>query len=351
MAKFKITQKTTVAELKEQFRNEVGGVLRIYDGRSEAAETATLVSIGAKVGELECRTSRTVGKFEEAFQEDLNLKVKVYTKDNWVKVLDGITLEAASQLPNGMTKEKMEAFLGYEKNETSEKIEVSDEKSEEEKDEKVCDTKDISPFVKHFSEFAEEYGSLDGEIFLKLRNFPKPVTSAEELKAGFEALAESLGSEYSDDAIVPFVKYIDKTGSTCLSFIKNEDEELEFYYNYTELDNWINPGKDEYPAFEFLMNGINRISKSGEIKKIYYAMIPDYPPLNPWPEQINLITLPEEEKIKVAQDSDILLPATVYFKNETNEQGFYRRGDFMNLLINRSIAVTEDGDEFWRIES
>lgn len=35
MAKFKITPTTTVAELKEQFSNEVGGVLRIYEGRSE----------------------------------------------------------------------------------------------------------------------------------------------------------------------------------------------------------------------------------------------------------------------------------------------------------------------------
>ena len=108
MAKFKITPTTTVAELKEQFSNEVGGVLRIYEGRSEAADGATLVSLGAKEGELECRTSRTVGKFEEAFQNDLNLKVKVYTKDNWVKVLDGITLATAAELPNGMTKAKME---------------------------------------------------------------------------------------------------------------------------------------------------------------------------------------------------------------------------------------------------
>ena len=119
MAKFKITQKTTVAELKEQFSNEVGGTLRIYDGRSEAAENATLVSIGAKVGELECRTSRTVGKFEEAFQKDLNLKVKVYTTDNWVKVLDDITLEAASKLHNGMTKAKMEEYLSYKREEAT----------------------------------------------------------------------------------------------------------------------------------------------------------------------------------------------------------------------------------------
>lgn len=120
MAKFKITPTTTVAELKEQFRNEVGCVLRVYQGRSEAPDGATLESLGAKEGELECRTSRTVGKFEEAFQNELNLKVKVYTKDNWVKVLDGITLATAGQLPNGMTKAKMEEHLSYKRDEKEE---------------------------------------------------------------------------------------------------------------------------------------------------------------------------------------------------------------------------------------
>ncbi|MDE7108816.1 MAG: hypothetical protein K2O49_02450 [Muribaculaceae bacterium] len=119
MAKFIITAETTVAELKDQFGKEVGGVLRVYEGRSEAADDATLVSLGAKEGELECRTSRTVGKFEEAFQNDLNLKVKVYTKDNWVKVLDGITLAVASELPNGMTKAKMEEYLSYKRDENA----------------------------------------------------------------------------------------------------------------------------------------------------------------------------------------------------------------------------------------
>lgn len=126
MAKFKITPTTTVTELKEQFRNEVGCVLRVYQGRSEAPDGATLVSLGAKEGELECRTSRTVGKFEEAFQNELNLKVKVYTKDNWVKVLDGITLAVAGQLPNGMTKAKMEEHLSYKRDE-ADNAEIVDE--------------------------------------------------------------------------------------------------------------------------------------------------------------------------------------------------------------------------------
>lgn len=127
MAKFKITPTTTVAELKEQFRNEVGCVLRVYQGRSEASDGATLVSLGAKEGELECRTSRTVGKFEEAFQNELNLKIKVYTKDNWVKVLDGITLATAGQLPNGMTKAKMEEYLSYQRDEKEEDTETVNE--------------------------------------------------------------------------------------------------------------------------------------------------------------------------------------------------------------------------------
>lgn len=110
MAKFKITDATTVGALKKQFSNEIGGTLRVYDGRSEAKDEDKLLSIGAKEGEFECMFSRAVGSFEKAIDEAFNLKVKVYTNDNWVKVLDNITLETASKLPNGMTKAKMEEY-------------------------------------------------------------------------------------------------------------------------------------------------------------------------------------------------------------------------------------------------
>ena len=125
MANFKITATTTVAELKEQFHNEFGGILRVYEGRSEAPEDATLVSLGGKVGELECRASRTVGKFEEAFQEELGLKVKVYTKDNWVTVLDGITLATVREIPKSATKAKMEQFLAYQRDEKEEDTDIN----------------------------------------------------------------------------------------------------------------------------------------------------------------------------------------------------------------------------------
>ena len=135
MAKFKIIKSTTVAELKEQFSSEFGGVLRVYEGRSEAPEDAALVSLGAKEGDLECRASRTVGKFNKAFQDELNLKVKVYTKDNRVCVLDGITLSTVREIPKGATKAKMEQFLASQKKDNkditqkakAEKVEIPEE--------------------------------------------------------------------------------------------------------------------------------------------------------------------------------------------------------------------------------
>ncbi len=115
MATLKITKKTTVANLKKQFSDEVGAfVLRVYDhvfGVDEAADDDALVSLGAEVGEVSFSTSRTVGEFERTLQQKLYVKVKVYTKDNKVKVLENITLAVAKTLPNDMTKEKMEEYM------------------------------------------------------------------------------------------------------------------------------------------------------------------------------------------------------------------------------------------------
>ncbi len=120
MAKFKITKTTTVDELKKQFADEIGGTLRVYDGRSQVEDDVTLVSIGAKTGELECRTSRTVGKFEEAFKDEFNLKVKVFTVDDWVQVLSGVTLESVSKIKRQARKADMEQFVAYKREEGTE---------------------------------------------------------------------------------------------------------------------------------------------------------------------------------------------------------------------------------------
>ena len=83
MAKLEITSTTTVKEFTDEFKKEFGATLRVYNGRSEADSDATLVSLGAKTGIVECRASRTVGSFVEMMQKDFNLKVKVRTTDDW----------------------------------------------------------------------------------------------------------------------------------------------------------------------------------------------------------------------------------------------------------------------------
>ena len=61
MAEFKIDGRMTVRTLKENFKKEFEGILRVYDGREKAEDNATLASIrkndDVKGGELVCRAS------------------------------------------------------------------------------------------------------------------------------------------------------------------------------------------------------------------------------------------------------------------------------------------------------
>ena len=117
MADFKIDGRMKVKTLKELFANEIGGTLRVYNGKKLADDDATLASIrsneGAKGGEFTCRTSRTVGKFEQEIWDVYGIKVQVATADNWILVLDGITLSKVKEIPNYATKESMEEFVSY----------------------------------------------------------------------------------------------------------------------------------------------------------------------------------------------------------------------------------------------
>lgn len=198
MAKFKITKSTTVAELKEQFRSEVGGVLRVYEGRSEAPDDTALVSLGAKEGDLECRTSRTVGKFIEAFQSELGLKVKVYTKDNWVSVLDGITLATVREIPKSARKAQMEQFLAYQR----------DEKEE------------VETAVNEETSNSEEMDVNDGwDASEALASETKSAAAAfHKLGDGFESEDDAIG--YFEDSFI----FIEEDGDYKVYRYPNEDE-------------------------------------------------------------------------------------------------------------------------------
>lgn len=123
MAQFKIDGRMKVKTLKENFFNEFGGVLHVKYGNRLADDDATLAAIrsndDAKGGTLTCRASRTVGKFEQELWDVFGIKVNVFTGDDWVAVLDGITLSKIKDIPNQATREIMEQFIAYKRNKSA----------------------------------------------------------------------------------------------------------------------------------------------------------------------------------------------------------------------------------------
>lgn len=129
MAKFNLTGSKTVVELKKEFNEAFGSQLKVYYKNKIADDAATLGELGLKAdNEFECRANRTAGSFIAAFAE-MGLKVKVYTPDEWVAVLDGLTLESTGKVKKNATKADMESMAGYQR-EAADKITPNSEKKD-----------------------------------------------------------------------------------------------------------------------------------------------------------------------------------------------------------------------------
>lgn len=103
---------TIVADLKATFNARFGAKLRVYSGRSQAEQSATLGELGlTNEGNFECQASLTVGSFIKRMQSEHGLKVKVYTPDEWVAALDGLTLESAGKVKKNASKADMESMI------------------------------------------------------------------------------------------------------------------------------------------------------------------------------------------------------------------------------------------------
>lgn len=120
MATLNLKKTTTVAELKKEFNENFGSQVRLYSGRSQAEATATLQEIGLTAeGVFGCRSSLTVASFIERMQAEFGLKVKVYTCDDWVACLDGLTLESTGKVKKNAVKADMESMIAYQRNNDS----------------------------------------------------------------------------------------------------------------------------------------------------------------------------------------------------------------------------------------
>lgn len=116
MYKFNLTAGTTVEALGKEFNDAFGAQLRLYNGNKKAEPAETLGSLGLTADDaFECRSSLTVGSFIERMMQNHGLKVKVYTCDWWVAVLDGLTLKAAGMVKKNAVKADMESMIAYQR--------------------------------------------------------------------------------------------------------------------------------------------------------------------------------------------------------------------------------------------
>lgn len=115
MAILNLTKTTTVEALRKEFNDAFGAQVKLYNGNKKAEPGDTLEALGlAEDGTFECRSSLTVASFIERMAER-GLKVKVYTCDEWVAVLDGLTLESAGKVKKNAVKADMESMIAYQR--------------------------------------------------------------------------------------------------------------------------------------------------------------------------------------------------------------------------------------------
>ncbi|MCF0210932.1 MAG: hypothetical protein HUK18_06465 [Bacteroidales bacterium] len=128
----KFDGRTSVAQLKRYFKVVYNVSLRVYDDGKIADDSKHLSEIsacGAKSnGSLECPDSITIGELIKLIKEQFGLEVKIATQDNWVIVLDDITLATAGTIKKQAVRADMEALLASK----SEKEDASTQCSETE---------------------------------------------------------------------------------------------------------------------------------------------------------------------------------------------------------------------------
>ena len=104
MAEFKLDGRMKVKTLKENYKKNFGGTLRVYKSvtckGAMADEDATLASLrvdGKKGGELVVGGNLKVGNFEKKIAELYGIGVQVATKDDSKLADNDLTLVAAGK--------------------------------------------------------------------------------------------------------------------------------------------------------------------------------------------------------------------------------------------------------------
>ena len=101
----KIDGRLLVSTLAARFKEEFGGTLRIYNGRTRCDGSEKVSSLVSAVGEYTCR-----GGFEKDLKTQFGLSVQVASADDFVLALDEMTLAKLPEIPKKASKADMAAL-------------------------------------------------------------------------------------------------------------------------------------------------------------------------------------------------------------------------------------------------
>lgn len=220
MAELKINGRMTVKTLKENFKKEFEGTLRVYNGKKIAEDSATLASIrseDAKGGELVCRANRTVGGFEKEMKEVFGINVQVASPDDFVLALDGITLANLKNIKKYSSKADMEVLLAYKHKDASSEDKQQDDILLDEENLKEYQNETNKKTILITVECIHECYSL------KNKN-GKIVGAWDGIQAGGPSISHMLIEEYNGNGECKEL-YSTREGTLDLDSLINEDED------------------------------------------------------------------------------------------------------------------------------
>lgn len=130
----RINNNTTVKEIKDAFAKEFNLTLKVYDKNRIADDNVILETIkdtSKECGIVEVNEKWTIKTFADFMMEKFGLKVKVFTCDAWVAVLDSITIEDAGKIKKGAVIADMTHLLKNEETYKKEEKEMLATKKKE----------------------------------------------------------------------------------------------------------------------------------------------------------------------------------------------------------------------------
>ena len=256
MATLQLTKNTTVADLRKQFNDAFGAQVKLYNGNRVAESTDTLDSLGLTAdGYFECRSNLTVASFINRMKNDHGLKVKVYTCDEWVAVLDGLTLESAGKVKKNAVKADMEGMIAYQRTDVSvpaadnnvvettvevEKAQVVDEDDDNEdvddEDGGFCDDVEYKGIEYSCCDGTAEASMFDDDDLEEAESITIPQTVVDESGNKYTVTGYVItGGEYSKITFPPTLEYIQ--GETFSDM--DEDDLSELKHNLAENKNFV----------------------------------------------------------------------------------------------------------------